>query len=235
MRQTFILPAGVALTNQQLGWFAYSVRIDNMTSQYLQEQNTQAWIAPYTFGTVIKLPGVQTVGISLTAPPGKPEPAVVANEYAVAVYSSDSNVEIPGLEYRENGPYYFRTFPSPGGASFTSTGVPPHGLTTRWSYAPIRAAMVESLTAYIIRDATGSGAGFQRAVVTYIPAGGSPLAIVDCYQPNGSNLAQSPVVSVPAFFMQPNDQLVAQTSDSTAAGTGTYVITMKRTEFDWSQ
>jgi len=96
-----VLPAGKSLAGDSLGFHAYSLRIDNLTNQWLLEETSLAWIPPYSLGVCLRLYGTG-VGIILNqAPIGQPQLAPLTGEQAVGVYSDQLRTEVAGSPVRQ--------------------------------------------------------------------------------------------------------------------------------------
>jgi len=97
----YIVVGGRSLQGQSLGFHAYSLRVDNLSNQWLQEETTLAWIPPYSLGVVLRLYGTQVALLLNTAPIGQPQPSALIGEYAVVVYSDELRVDVPGAPVRQ--------------------------------------------------------------------------------------------------------------------------------------
>src|SRR5215472_6877488 len=96
-----VLPGGKSLAGDSLGFHAYSLRIDNLTNQWLLEETSLAWRPPYSLGVCLRLYGTG-VGIILNqAPVGQPQLAPVTGEQAVGVYSDQLRTEVAGTPVRQ--------------------------------------------------------------------------------------------------------------------------------------
>lgn len=98
---TFVIPSGKGVQGQTLSFNAYSLRVDNLSGQWLQEQTTLSWIPPYSLGNITRLYGTGVALILNEAPWGQPQPGPVLGEYAVAVYSDELRTETAGTPVRE--------------------------------------------------------------------------------------------------------------------------------------
>jgi hypothetical protein len=96
-----IRSATPGLQGISLGFHAYSLRIDNISNQWLQEASTLVWIPPYSLGVVIKLWGTSVAIITASAPTGQAQMGPIAGEYAVAVFSDEYRAENPGVPVRQ--------------------------------------------------------------------------------------------------------------------------------------
>lgn len=92
---------GQGLLGVSLGFHAYSLRIDNLSNQWLQEESSLAWIPPYSLGVVLKLYGTSVALLLFRAPTGQPQLQPVPGEYAVAMYSDETRNEVAGVPVRE--------------------------------------------------------------------------------------------------------------------------------------
>ena len=97
----FILQAGRGVQGSSLGYHAYSLRVDNISNQWLQEESTLVWIPPYSLGVVVRLWGTSVALLIPSAPIGQPQLAPITGEYAVAVYSDEFRTENPGVPVRQ--------------------------------------------------------------------------------------------------------------------------------------
>lgn len=95
------IPGGRSLLGISLGFHAYSLRVDNLSNQWLQEQSSLAWIPPYSLGLVMRLYGTSTALILNQAPVGQPSLVPIAGEYAFVVYSDEYRSETTGVPVRE--------------------------------------------------------------------------------------------------------------------------------------
>jgi len=91
----------LGLQGVSLGFHAYSLRIDNLSNQWLQEASTLVWIPPYSLGVVVKLWGTSVALLVFSAPVGQAQQAPIGGEYAVAVYSDEYRAENPGVPVRQ--------------------------------------------------------------------------------------------------------------------------------------
>jgi hypothetical protein len=97
----FILQAGRSVQGSSLGYHAYSLRVDNLSNQWLQEESTLTWIPPYSLGVVLRLWGTSVALLIAAAPVGQPQLQPIAGEYAVAVFSDEFRTENPGVPVRQ--------------------------------------------------------------------------------------------------------------------------------------
>ena len=97
----FILAAGRGVQGSSLGYHAYSLRVDNISNQWLQEESTLVWIPPYSLGVVVRLWGTSVALLIPSSPVGQAQQAPIAGEYAVAVYSDELRAENPGVPVRQ--------------------------------------------------------------------------------------------------------------------------------------
>lgn len=86
-------------SNASLGFMAYSVRIDNLSNQWLFEQTSASWIPPYTTARVIRLAGTQVAQIANKAPGTIAQMFANPAEYFVATYMSLDQADSPGFTY----------------------------------------------------------------------------------------------------------------------------------------
>jgi len=93
--------SSAGLQGISLGFHAYSLRIDNLSNQWLQEVSSLAWIPPYSLGVVLKLYGTSVALLLIRAPTGQPQLQPVFGEYAVAMYSDETRAEVAGVPVRE--------------------------------------------------------------------------------------------------------------------------------------
>ena len=96
-----ILPGGSSLYGSSLGFHAYSLRLDNLTNQWLQEESSLAWIPPYSLGVCLRLYGTGVALLLCQAPAGQPQLAPIAGEYAVGFYSDELRSEMAGVPVRQ--------------------------------------------------------------------------------------------------------------------------------------
>jgi len=96
-----VVPGGKSLAGDSLGFHAYSLRIDNLTNQWLLEETSLAWIPPYSLGVCLRLYGTG-VGIILNqAPVGQPQLQPIPGEQTVGVYSDQLRTEVGGTPVRQ--------------------------------------------------------------------------------------------------------------------------------------
>lgn len=93
--------SGQGLLGQTLGFHAYSLRIDNLSNQWLQEASSLSWVPPYSLGVVLKLYGTSVALLLIRAPTGQPQLTPVPGEYATAMYSDEIRTEVAGVPVRE--------------------------------------------------------------------------------------------------------------------------------------
>jgi hypothetical protein len=96
-----VFQAGHSLAGDSLGFHAYSLRIDNLTNQWLLEETSLAWIPPYSLGLCLRLYGTGVAIILNQAPAGQPQPAPVTGEQTVGVYSDQLRTEVAGTPVRQ--------------------------------------------------------------------------------------------------------------------------------------
>jgi hypothetical protein len=97
----FILAAGLGVQGSSLGYHAYSLRVDNISNQWLQEESTLVWIPPYSLGVVVRLWGTAVALLIPSAPQGQFQQAPITGEYSVAVFSDEFRTENPGVPIRQ--------------------------------------------------------------------------------------------------------------------------------------
>lgn len=84
----YFIPAGANLLPASLGFQALSVRVDNLSNQWLQEETTLTWIPPYTLGRTFSVYGQQTAFFLNSLPPNIPrQQPVIPGQFAVALYT----------------------------------------------------------------------------------------------------------------------------------------------------
>lgn len=96
-----VIPGGQSIRGQSLGFHAYSLRIDNLSNQWLQEQSTLAWIPPYALGTCIRMYGTAVALILNAAPTGQPQLQPIIGEYASGFFSDEYRTEVAGVPVRQ--------------------------------------------------------------------------------------------------------------------------------------
>jgi hypothetical protein len=96
-----VIQSGKSLAGDSLGFHAYSLRIDNLTNQWLLEETSLAWIPPYSLGSCLRLYGTGVAILLNQAPAGQPQPAPVAGEQSVGVYSDQLRTEVAGTAVRQ--------------------------------------------------------------------------------------------------------------------------------------
>jgi len=96
-----VIQSGHSLAGDSLGFHAYSLRIDNLTNQWLLEETSLAWIPPYSLGVCLRLYGTGVAIILNQAPAGQPQPAPLAGEASVGVYSDQLRTEVAGTAVRQ--------------------------------------------------------------------------------------------------------------------------------------
>ena len=89
------------MQGSSLGYHAYSLRVDNISNQWLQEESTLVWIPPYSLGVVVRLWGTSVALLIPAAPVGQAQQAPISGEYAVAVFSDEMRAENPGVPVRQ--------------------------------------------------------------------------------------------------------------------------------------
>lgn len=98
MDSNFVVQSGDSLDGVEIGFAAYSVRIENFSNQWLIEGSTQAWIPPYTVARVIQLGGTQVGRLDNRSPSSVfGQPPIVAGEFTEVTYHSDSQPDVAGL------------------------------------------------------------------------------------------------------------------------------------------
>jgi hypothetical protein len=96
-----VIPAGRSLPGDSLGFHAYSLRIDNLTNQWLLEETSLAWIPPYSLGVCLRLYGTGVAIVLNQAPSGQAQPAPLAGEATVGVFSDQLRTEVAGSPVRQ--------------------------------------------------------------------------------------------------------------------------------------
>lgn len=96
-----VLQGGKSLAGDSLGFHAYSLRIDNLSNQWLLEETSLAWIPPYSLGTCLRLYGTGVAILLNQAPVGQPQLAPVVGEQTVGVYSDQLRTEVAGTPVRQ--------------------------------------------------------------------------------------------------------------------------------------
>lgn len=96
-----VLQGGKSLAGDSLGFHAYSLRIDNLSNQWLLEETSLAWIPPYSLGTCLRLYGTGVAILLNQAPIGQPQLAPVVGEQTVGVYSDQLRTEVAGTPVRQ--------------------------------------------------------------------------------------------------------------------------------------
>lgn len=95
-----VFAAGRSIAGESLGFHAYSLRVDNCSNQWYLEESTVSFIPPYSLGMCLRLYGT-AVAILLAQPPvGQPQPAPIAGEQVVGVYSDQLRTEVAGVPIR---------------------------------------------------------------------------------------------------------------------------------------
>jgi hypothetical protein len=84
-----------------LGFHAYSLRIDNLTNQWLLEETSLAWIPPYSLGMCLRLYGTGVAIILNQAPVGQLQLPAVSGEQTIGVYSDQLRTEVAGTGVRQ--------------------------------------------------------------------------------------------------------------------------------------
>lgn len=134
----FVVVAGRSVQGVSLGFHAYSLRIDNLSNQWLQEESSLAWFPPYSLGTIIRLYGTAVAMLYNVAPQGQVQLPPVQGEYAIAVYADEYRTETSptGIPKEAKAAYYERERnPIPqSGAFYNFTGIGPHAYTQRFLY-----------------------------------------------------------------------------------------------------
>jgi hypothetical protein len=96
-----VVQAGKSLMGDSLGFHAYSLRIDNLTNQWLLEESSLAWIPPYSLGVCLRLYGTSVGLIVNQAPIGQPQLGPISGEQTVGVYSDQYRTEVAGTPVRQ--------------------------------------------------------------------------------------------------------------------------------------
>lgn len=97
----FVLKGGQSLMGASLGFHAYSLRIDNLTNQWLLEESSLAWIPPYSLGTCLRLYGTSVALVVNQAPVGQPQLAPITGEQSAMVFSDQYRTEVGGQAVRQ--------------------------------------------------------------------------------------------------------------------------------------
>lgn len=130
-------------------------------------------------------------------------------------------------------PQYYDRQPVPIVASFLSSGVVPHALTTRASYSPAYpyAAFIEAITLQVIRQSAAAAQSYQEAFVFFLPYYGGTYQLLPCtgYSNVPGNVTQQNMSDY--GYMAYGDTLQLKTSDPSTGGTGSYSVLLKGTEF----
>ena len=96
-----IINSGRSAAGASLGFHAYSLRIDNLTNQWLLEETSMSWVPPYSLGMCLRLYGTGVAIILNQAPTGQPQLAPIAGEQTVGVYSDQLRTEVAGVPVRQ--------------------------------------------------------------------------------------------------------------------------------------
>jgi hypothetical protein len=96
-----VIPSGESVVGQSLGFHAYSLRLDNLTNQWLQEESSLAWVPPYSLGTCLRLYGTAVAIILNRAPTGQPQLAPIVGEYTSGFFSDEYRTEVAGAPVRQ--------------------------------------------------------------------------------------------------------------------------------------
>jgi hypothetical protein len=96
-----VIPSGESVVGQSLQFHAYSLRVDNLTNQWLQEESSLAWIPPYSLGTCLRLYGTAVAIILNRAPSGQPQLAPIVGEYTSGFFSDEYRTEVAGAPVRQ--------------------------------------------------------------------------------------------------------------------------------------
>jgi hypothetical protein len=96
-----VIPSGQSVVGQSLQFHAYSLRVDNLTNQWLQEESSLAWIPPYSLGTCLRLYGTAVAIILNRAPTGQPQLAPIVGEYTSGFFSDEYRTEVAGAPVRQ--------------------------------------------------------------------------------------------------------------------------------------
>jgi hypothetical protein len=96
-----VIPAGRSIAGDSLGFHAYSLRIDNLTNQWLLEETSLAWIPPYSLGVCLRLYGTGVAILLNQAPVGQPQLPPVSGESSIGVYSDQLRTEVAGTGVRQ--------------------------------------------------------------------------------------------------------------------------------------
>jgi hypothetical protein len=124
-----VLPAGNSVQGASLGFHAYSLRIDNLTNQWLLEETSLAWIPPYSLGTCLRLYGTSVALLLNRAPTGQAQLAPITGEEAVGVYSDLLRTEVASGAVRQFSLVQTVSDLTQGPAPAT----PPVGITRLWA------------------------------------------------------------------------------------------------------
>lgn len=96
-----VFAAGRSVAGDSLGFHAYSLRIDNLTNQWLLEETSLAWIPPYSLGMCLRLYGTGVAIILNQAPVGQLQLPAVSGEQTIGVYSDQLRTEVAGTGVRQ--------------------------------------------------------------------------------------------------------------------------------------
>lgn len=96
-----VIPGGRSVAGSSIGFHAYSLRIDNLSNQWLLEETSLSWIPPYSLGMCLRLYGTGVAIILNRAPVGQPQLAAIAGEETIAVYSDLLRTEVAGVPVRQ--------------------------------------------------------------------------------------------------------------------------------------
>ena len=124
-----VINSGKSLMGDSLGFHAYSLRLDNLTNQWLLEESSLAWIPPYSLGVCLRLYGTSVGLIVNQAPVGQPQLAPIAGEQTVGVYSDQLRTEVGGQAVRQFTLVQSVSDLTQGPAPAT----PPVGITRLWA------------------------------------------------------------------------------------------------------
>jgi len=128
-------------SEQMLGFYARSIRIDNPTSAYWYLPDQMIFIPPFVSGKVLNALGTQRANIRYAAPPGLYQPDVLTDSAAATfIYSDDIAQGDSGLSLAANAfgrgisiiPIKFSVVP---GISYTFVQPAPDGFTIQFDAA----------------------------------------------------------------------------------------------------
>ena len=118
--------------------------------------------------------------------------------------------------------------------AYNGTGIPPHGLTERWSYTvPTgKKCLLEMLQALIKRALAATTEDLAYIIVNYTKSGGVAKSLI--FNPLRTNLVgDGDSVAIGATLtLLAGDVLAAKTGDASDGGWIDYNVAYKSTEFD---